>query len=92
MISKDTWYSRHGTWWAAHWCLSQGITILPGVHFDWHRRRTAREDIRYGPYVDIHWLFGVISFGVNPVWSTELAISYRPGKRADGFHAGLEVD
>jgi hypothetical protein len=86
------WHSRHGSWWAAHWCWSQGFTILPGVHVDWHRRVTAREGIRFGPYVDVHFAFGVVSVGVNPIWSTELAINYRQGRRADGLGAGLEAD
>lgn len=77
------WHSWYRSWIAIHWCWSQGVTVLPGVHIDWHRRTTACEGIRYGPYVDIHWLFGQLSFGVNPIWSTEVAAStFRSGWRA----------
>ena len=51
-----------------------------GTHLDWRRRRTARDGIRYGPYVDFHLGVLIISLGVNPVYSGELDSSVNVGR------------
>lgn len=73
------WHTRHGSWWAAHWCWDGYLSL--GVHVDWTRRRTAREGIPYGPYADVHLGPAVIGVGVHPIYSRD--VNFRPGLRAE---------
>lgn len=58
---------RYGSWWAVQ--PIPGLSL--GVHLD-VRRRTAANDLRYGPYVDLHLLRWVVSVGVNPAYRGRL--------------------
>lgn len=75
-----SWYCWHGRW----WMIQAGSNIGPftlGFHLDTHCRRTGRDKIRYGPYLDLHLPFTVVSVGVNPAYSGEIEMlaSYSRG-------------
>jgi len=59
--------------WSVDWWVSIGI------HIDLRARVTPSGE-RYGPYVDLHLLFLVLSFGVNPVRSGELDLKASCGR------------
>lgn len=79
------WYLRHGRWWA----FQSGSCIGPvnlGVHADFRSRVRARDGMRYGPYLDVHLPFCVVSLGRNPAYAGELdllASFSRGGLRGD---------
>lgn len=77
------WHSRHGSWWAVHYCLDGFVSL--GVHVDPKRRRTALGNVRYGPYVDFHVGPAVLSIGVNPIYTTDDYASWRSGERAGHY-------
>ncbi|HUS95669.1 MAG TPA: hypothetical protein VMX97_02900 [Hyphomicrobiaceae bacterium] len=58
------WLVKHGGWWMFQEGLGIGFSV--GIHIDWHRRKTAREGLPYGPYVDFHWGPWILSFGHHP--------------------------
>jgi hypothetical protein len=56
-----TWKEIHNKYFMLHWC------------FDWHfslRRKTGKDKIIYGPYIDIHFLWYIFSIGYQPYWGT----------------------
>jgi hypothetical protein len=58
---------RWGSWWA--------IQSTPGLSFGVHidiRCRLAINDVRYGPYIDLHVFRWIVSLGVNPIYSGEI--------------------
>lgn len=55
---------RWGSWWAVQ--STPGFSL--GIHVD-PRSRLAANDVRYGPYVDLHLIRWVVSVGVNPIYS-----------------------
>lgn len=55
---------RYGSWWAIQ--SVPGLSL--GVHLD-TRSRFAVNDVRYGPYIDLHFIKWVVSVGVNPIYA-----------------------
>ena len=44
-----------------------------GIHIDFRRRKRG-DGFTYGPYVDIHFLFWILSLGNNPVYAGEIEL------------------
>ena len=66
--------------WQFDWWFSLGF------HLDLRQRWSAIHQIHYGPYLDLHLGFFIISIGYHPVYSGELDASVsggRGGIRAD---------
>jgi hypothetical protein len=63
------WVIRHGKWWMVQWHFGGWISF--GIHIDPIKRRTGRSGIRYGPYMDVHILWMILSIGFNPYYSTD---------------------
>lgn len=73
-----------GRWWAVQIERNIGPVNL-GVHGEL-RRRPLNDGRCYGPYLDVHLPFSVLSVGNNPIWAGELDLirSYaRGGRNAD---------
>ena len=51
------------------WCWSGWFSF--GIHLDFKRRKTGKSGIPYGPYLDLHFLFLIISIGYNPYYSLD---------------------
>jgi hypothetical protein len=51
------------------WCFSGWLSF--GIHLDFKHRHSKKYGISYGPYVDLHFLFAIFSFGINPYYSGE---------------------
>ena len=49
------------------WSFDSWISF--GIHVDFKTRVNSKKNIPYGPYVDIHFLWFIFSFGVNPQYS-----------------------
>lgn len=64
-----SWYYRHGKYWLFQKCFDWWFSF--GVHIDFKRRYTGKNRIPYGPYIDIHFLWFIISFGYNPYYSLD---------------------
>ncbi|RJR26978.1 hypothetical protein C4561_04350 [candidate division WWE3 bacterium] len=60
---------KYGKYWMIQWQINNWVSF--GIHVDWSRKYTGRDHIPYGPYVDIHFLFFIFSFGYNPKYSNE---------------------
>jgi len=54
------------------WQLNGWLSL--GIHVDWRARRRGDTGMRYGPYVDLHLGFVILSFGVNPQYSNDAAL------------------
>lgn len=76
------WGIRYGRWWAIQWMLGPWLSI--GVHVD-GGRHVDSHGRRFGPYVDIHLISLIVSFGVGPAYSGELerALSISRGGLTD---------
>lgn len=69
--------------WGRCWAFQSASTIGPlnlGVHVELRRRVTAA-GVHYGPYIDLHLPFCVISAGRNPIYAGEIDLirSYSRG-------------
>ena len=76
------WHIKAGKWWMIQWQWAGWLSF--GIHLEPRRLYTGKTHIPYGPYLDIHFLCFIISFGFNPKYSNEaesLAIG-RGGLRA----------
>lgn len=56
------WAVRHGSWWLVQ--RAGDGTLSLGVHVDPRRRQADAGP--YGPYIDVHLLGVVVSFGRHP--------------------------
>lgn len=66
---NSEWHIKYGSWWMVQWCLDGWFSL--GFHIDLKSRKDNL-DRKYGPYIDLHLGFIIISFGVNPAYSGEL--------------------
>lgn len=58
------WYVYYGSWWALQFLWPPDWFSL-GIHLDLRRRG------RYGPYVDLHIGFWILSLGFHPIYAGE---------------------
>lgn len=72
---------RWGSWWALQ--RNQGLSL--GVHVE-PKARVTNAGIRFGPYVDFHFLVWVLSLGRNPIYAGELHL------KASYSRGGLSAD
>ncbi len=63
------WHLKHGRRWMIQWCADWWLSF--GVHIDFRRRRRA-DGIEYGPYLDLHLGWLILSLGRNVVYSGDL--------------------
>lgn len=84
-----TWHLKHGPWWAVQWCRDGWYSL--GIHLETKTRTTWRgpdhEPVPYGPYVDLHVGWLILSVGRNPAYAGELEASTsvsRGGIRSGG--------
>ena len=61
---------KYGKWWAIQWSFDGWVSF--GVHLDFRVRYNESVSRFYGPYVDIHFLWFILSLGVNPIYAGEL--------------------
>lgn len=66
------WHVRHGRWWALQWCWDWWFSL--GIHVDL-RHRHRSDGLVYGPYVDLHLGFAVLSLGNNPIYAGDIEAS-----------------
>lgn len=74
---------RWGSWWAFQWSWDGWLSL--GIHLDFRARVESGTGVRYGPYVDFHVGWCILSLGVNPIYSGDLDLASsvaRGGKRA----------
>lgn len=62
----SVWHLHHGRWWMVQWQFASWLSF--GVHMDF-ATRIISADHKYGPYIDLHLGFVIISIGRNPVYS-----------------------
>jgi hypothetical protein len=63
-----TWKEIHNKYFMLHWCFDWHFSL--GFHVDFKRRKTGKDKIIYGPYIDIHFLWYIFSIGYQPYWGT----------------------
>jgi hypothetical protein len=63
------WHRRYGKWWMLQWELDGWLSL--GIHLDF-RHRHRGDGLAYGPYVDFHLGFVIVSLGLNPVYAGEI--------------------
>lgn len=71
------WHMYHGKYWMIQYCWDKWLSF--GVHIDFKKRFTGKTKERYGPYIDIHFLWFIFSFGINPEKSTDYPYSVGRG-------------
>lgn len=76
------WHTKFGKYWALHWQFDSWVSF--GFHIDFKRRKNAQYKIKFGPYLDIHFLCFIFSIGYNPIYST--------CPHADVFRAGRGIE
>lgn len=67
------WNIRYGTVWMVQWQLDWWLSF--GVHLDPKMRRVSSGQfagLRYGPYLDLHLGFVIVSVGWRPYLTGEL--------------------
>jgi len=72
------WHLYYGRWWMIQWCFDWWFSL--GIHVDFRTRVRSTDLKKYGPYIDFHLGFIIISIGRNPVYSGELDL-IAPGGR-----------
>ena len=73
------WHTIYTKYFALHYQLDYWLSF--GVHIDLKRRTNASKNINFGPYIDIHFLCFILSFGYNPIYSTcAHALTFRAGE------------
>jgi len=82
-----TWHLKHGSWWMVQWCRDGWYSL--GIHVETKTRIALTGGMRrpYGPYVDLHFLWFIVSLGRRPAYAGELECSTsvsRGGIRAGG--------
>lgn len=65
------WNIKHGNWWMIQWSFDRWISF--GIHIDSKKRKNHSKELYYGPYMDIHFLWFIISIGNNPCYSNPFA-------------------
>lgn len=73
-----SWHQRYGSWWMVQWALDGWASL--GIHIDFRSRVSSTTGVRYGPYVDLHFLFVIVSLGRNPVHSGEIDLHSSIGR------------
>jgi hypothetical protein len=63
------WGIRYGRFWAVQWVIAPWVSL--GIHVDLTRHVDSRGRT-FGPYVDLHLLVLIVSFGWQPAYSGEL--------------------
>ena len=61
------WKIKEGSWWAIQWAWDGWFNFPPGVHWDFKRRTNSTTGESYGPYVELHCLWFIVSVGRNPI-------------------------
>jgi hypothetical protein len=62
------WGTSHNRWFAVQWSWEYALSL--GVHLEWRTRRNSAGE-RYGPYLDVHVPFGIVSVGRRPFYSKD---------------------
>jgi len=62
------WHIIYGKWWMVQWQLVGWFGL--GIHIEPRKLKTGKSQIRYGPYIDIHFFCFIFSLGYNPYYST----------------------
>ena len=65
-----SWYQHYGPWWMIQWAVDGWCSL--GIHIDFRTRTSSTTGLKYGPYIDLHLLFFIVSLGRNPVHSGEI--------------------
>jgi hypothetical protein len=65
------WYHKAGSWWMVQWVQPFDYWFGLGLHIDLKARRRPDNGERYGPYIDLHIGWAILSLGVNPYHSTD---------------------
>lgn len=65
----SSWHLYHGSWWMIQWSCDWWCSL--GLHIDLRHRRRA-DGLAYGPYIDLHLGFVIISLGYHPQLSGDL--------------------
>ena len=63
------WNVIHNKYISLQYCFDGWISV--GIHIDFKRRFTGANKIPYGPYIDIHFLWFILSLGYNPYYSLD---------------------
>jgi hypothetical protein len=68
-LFDGNWHRLHGTWWMLTWAWDGWLSL--GIHVDFRHRRRQGDNYRYsfGPYVDLHLGFVVLSLGRRPYYA-----------------------
>lgn len=67
-----SWHMRRGKlFWMVQWSFDGWVSL--GIHIDLKRRVNSETGQRYGPYVDIHFIFFIFSIGYRPFYSNPIA-------------------
>jgi hypothetical protein len=79
-LLDNGWHLTHGRWWMVQWQVDGWLSL--GIHIDL-RRRIDSDGHSYGPYIDFHLGFVILSLGYHPVYSGEMrkAVSVSRGGR-----------
>lgn len=69
---------RYGSWWAVQ---RHDSPINFGLHGEWRWWLRTNSGVRYGPYLDVHLPWLVLSVGRNPIYAGEVDLlkSYARG-------------
>ncbi len=68
--SGTMWHLHYGSWWMVQWCCTGWVSF--GVHIDFRTRLNQDHKVKYGPYIDFHFLCFILSLGRNPRFSGDL--------------------
>ncbi len=63
------WGCRYGSLWMVQWVLDGWFSL--GIHLDL-KHRVANGGLTYGPYLDLHLGFVILSLGWHPYLSGDL--------------------
>ena len=63
------WYIYYGSWWALQFLWPPDWFSL-GIHID-PRYRVRGDKKTFGPYIDLHLGFWILSLGNHPIYSSE---------------------
>ena len=76
------WHTKYNKFFALHWQFDYWLSF--GFHIDFKQRINAAKKVKFGPYLDVHFLFFILSVGYNPIYSTCV--------HSDTFRAGEGVE
>ena len=78
------WNIKHGKWWMIQWAFDSWISL--GIHIDFKHRIASVTGEGYGPYIDFHIGFIIVSLGNKPYYSSVISANCigRGGAITDG--------